>query len=396
MNSDNESLQFYKMGLELKKQFDKTQPSFVKSVFIYGSVSRGEMVPGLSDLDVMVVLKKDTLKKREIYLLNRINKSVYKIYPIHMTFRIRSPSEMFEECSTTNDFGITSCLNYYRDAWYIYGDDLTNEFIKKIRRSKKALKENLRERILELRKNFRSFYSIHAFQSSTTTTSTTKRSLSYQIGDLLGELAQIVCLANGEDFMSTNEAIIKAAKLSKIKLFADANKIKQSKKHIDLFYTYACFEKLFHNLLKKNLNKTATVLRNQQFLVRDTVGLVLQNIKTKKYLILKRSTISNYWTVPKGGVNQGETFNAALKRELFEETGITKFVIKGEIPSLNHVYKNENGCIVKVKTHLFIAQTPDIEITLSSEHARFKWVDKKQFLQHSKNKINLLIAEYMV
>jgi len=354
------------------------------------------MIPGLSDLDVMVILNTDSLKKNEIKLLNAINLKVYKKYPIHMTFRLRNPTEISEETSTTNDFGPTSIWNYYKDSWYIYGEDMTIEFIKKMQRSTLLVKNDIRERILELRKNFRSLYSIHTLQSSTTTTKSKEKGLSYKIGDLLGELAQLVCWVHGERFSSAYEATVKAKQLSKVKLFEYAQDIKQSKKPINIFSTYEIIENTFYNLLKQNFNKSEILLKNQQFTTRDTVGLVLRNTKNEKYLLLKRAAMIDYWTVPKGGVKQGEPFDEALKRELFEETQISKFTINGNLLPLNHTYLNKEKQYVKTKTHYFNAETTESKVILSNEHIQFKWVTKNQFLKLSKHRINLLISEYMV
>jgi len=396
MISNKKYLDFYDMVLYLKKQLDKKKPPFIKSVFVYGSVSRGEMIPGLSDLDVMVIINKDALQASEINTLNTINKATYKKYPIHMTFRLRSPAEISEEVSTTNDFGPTSIWNYYFDSWYIYGEDLTAELIKKMKRSIPLVQDNIRERMLELRKNLRALYSIHTFQSSTTTIQSKERELPYKIGDLILELAQLVCWVHGKRFISSHDAAAKAAKLSQLSVFKYASDIKQSKRTFNTFRTYELLEKLFHDLLENDLNKATELFANQRFITRDTVGLILRNKANGKYLLLKHATIPNYWTFPKGGVQQGETFIDALKRELLEETHITKFIINGHLPQLNHTYIDKEQQCVKVKTHLFTAETTESNVVLSSEHTQFKWVTKKQFLNLSRHKINLLISRHVI
>jgi bis(5'-nucleosidyl)-tetraphosphatase len=396
MHLNNEKLQYYKMVTKLEETFKKEKPSFVKSVFIYGSVSRGEMIPGISDLDVMIILNKETLNEEETQLLNKINKQVHKEYPIHMTFRLRNPSEISGEDKTTNDFIGISIWDYYTDAWYIYGEDISEEFKKKIQRSSSIIKKDLVARILELRKALRSLYSVHELQSSTTTTQSKTSTVRYKIGDILGELARVICWTKGIKFKTTQDATVQASKISGEDLFNDAIEIKKSKKEISFFEVYEIIENVFEKLLGQDYQKAEDIFKNQKFRERTTAGLILKNKTNQKYLILKNSEHDNYWTVPKGGKQTGESITAALKRELFEETQISDFKIGNELVHLNHYYFDKEDYLVKVKTILYAAETNETEAVLSHEHTNYKWVNKKEFLEYSKHTINLLISEHLI
>lgn len=59
--------------------------------------------------------------------------------------------------------------------------------------------------------------------------------------------------------------------------------------------------------------------------MRKSVGAFVID-KNKRFLLLKtKGEREVYWDIPKGGIERGETLLTALKRELKEELGTTKF-----------------------------------------------------------------------
>jgi putative (di)nucleoside polyphosphate hydrolase len=65
--------------------------------------------------------------------------------------------------------------------------------------------------------------------------------------------------------------------------------------------------------------------------IRYAVGAFVRNRKNQ-YLVVRKKRkktgnhiTGNYWDIPKGGVEKGESLLHALKRELKEELGTTKF-----------------------------------------------------------------------
>ena len=50
----------------------------------------------------------------------------------------------------------------------------------------------------------------------------------------------------------------------------------------------------------------------------------------------------DYWTLPGGGINPGESHLEAARREVLEETGI-------DVPALKHVYVHEAERSVSVQ-----------------------------------------------
>ncbi len=91
-----------------------------------------------------------------------------------------------------------------------------------------------------------------------------------------------------------------------------------------------------------------------------------------KILILKRSTDSKTnpgkWELPGGKVDQGESFDHALIREVYEET---KLKI-----SLEHVVgaSEQNLHIIRAVHIIMSGQIVEGELNLSAEHEGYAWV----------------------
>ena len=91
-----------------------------------------------------------------------------------------------------------------------------------------------------------------------------------------------------------------------------------------------------------------------------------------KILILKRSTDSKTnpgkWELPGGKVNQDESFDHALVREVYEETNLKI--------SLEHVIgaAEQNLHIIRAVHIIMSGKIDEGELTLSSEHEGYAWV----------------------
>ncbi|CUT17324.1 MULTISPECIES: NUDIX domain-containing protein [Candidatus Ichthyocystis] len=57
---------------------------------------------------------------------------------------------------------------------------------------------------------------------------------------------------------------------------------------------------------------------------RAGVGAVITNLSFDRVLLFRRGDYVNTWQCPQGGVNQNESTDEAVFREVFEETGIKK------------------------------------------------------------------------
>ena len=58
--------------------------------------------------------------------------------------------------------------------------------------------------------------------------------------------------------------------------------------------------------------------------LRLGVGIILLNSENKVFVGKRIDNPENFWQMPQGGINNNESFFQTAKRELEEETGITK------------------------------------------------------------------------
>ena len=109
----------------------------------------------------------------------------------------------------------------------------------------------------------------------------------------------------------------------------------------------------------------------------DVVAAVIKN--NNLYFIAQRNRnkhFAYYWEFPGGKVDNQETFENALKREIKEELSINIVVLK-QIASEKH--KDEK---IDVNVHYFLCELLNENIILS-EHEDMKWLQKND-LKHFK------------
>ena len=56
--------------------------------------------------------------------------------------------------------------------------------------------------------------------------------------------------------------------------------------------------------------------------MRNGVGVVILNNKNEIFVGKRKDNPVNKWQMPQGGVDEGESYLSAMRRELFEETSI--------------------------------------------------------------------------
>ena len=110
-------------------------------------------------------------------------------------------------------------------------------------------------------------------------------------------------------------------------------------------------------------------------MINHVYGLAVRVLLTDqdgKILILKRSTDSKTnpgkWELPGGKVDQGESFDHALVREVYEETNLKI--------SLEHVVgaSEQNLHIIRAVHIIMSGRIVEGELSLSSEHEGYAWV----------------------
>ena len=128
---------------------------------------------------------------------------------------------------------------------------------------------------------------------------------------------------------------------------------------------------------------------DQKLPLRTGVGIILLNNQNKIFVGKRKDNPGDKWQMPQGGVDEGEDYITAMKRELLEETSIKNIKIIKEIEKIYQyeLPKNLVGIIWKgkyrgQKQKWFITRFlgEESEINLKTEHVEFidwKWIEPK-------------------
>ena len=68
--------------------------------------------------------------------------------------------------------------------------------------------------------------------------------------------------------------------------------------------------------------------------LRNGVGAIVLNNNNQVFVGKRIDNPGKFWQMPQGGVDDGEEYLEAMKRELFEETGIKNFELVKEIDGM--------------------------------------------------------------
>ena len=85
--------------------------------------------------------------------------------------------------------------------------------------------------------------------------------------------------------------------------------------------------------------------------MRAGVGVIILNNQNKVFVGKRKDNPGDKWQMPQGGVDSGEDYLSAMKRELFEETSIKNIKVLREIDGFfeYELPKNLIGVIWKGK-----------------------------------------------
>ena len=72
-------------------------------------------------------------------------------------------------------------------------------------------------------------------------------------------------------------------------------------------------------------------MNKQKLPMRNGVGVIVLNKKNKIFVGKRKDNPVNKWQMPQGGVDKGESYLSAMRRELYEETSIKSIKILKEI-----------------------------------------------------------------
>lgn len=112
------------------------------------------------------------------------------------------------------------------------------------------------------------------------------------------------------------------------------------------------------------------------------VGAIIERKGTETILLGKRATTEvnhGSWEMIYGRIDHHEELATALKREVFEETGITDLKVK-KLNRIWHIYRGNKHVDTEVYGFTFICETQIEKPTLSHEHSEFRWVTPQEAL----------------
>tara|TARA_B100000902_G_scaffold379447_1_gene413758 strand:- start:201 stop:668 length:468 start_codon:yes stop_codon:yes gene_type:complete len=124
--------------------------------------------------------------------------------------------------------------------------------------------------------------------------------------------------------------------------------------------------------------------------MRSGVGIIVLNNNNQVFVGKRKDNPGDKWQMPQGGIDEGENYITAMKRELIEETSIKNIQILKEI---RHIYRYELpenliGIIWKgryrgQKQKWFITRFlgDDSEIDVNTKNPEFidwKWIEPKK------------------
>ena len=124
----------------------------------------------------------------------------------------------------------------------------------------------------------------------------------------------------------------------------------------------------------------------QKLPMRNGVGVIVLNNENKVFVGKRKDNPVDRWQMPQGGVDIGESYLSAMKRELYEETSIKSIEILKEINGFfeYELPKNLVGIIWKGKFRgqkqkwfitRFIGNENEINLqTRNPEFIEWKWI----------------------
>ena len=128
-------------------------------------------------------------------------------------------------------------------------------------------------------------------------------------------------------------------------------------------------------------------MADHQLPMRTGVGIIVLNNDNQVFVGKRKDNPGDKWQMPQGGVDKGEDFITAMRRELVEETSIKNIKILKEIHNM-YQYELPNNLVGIIWKGKFRGQRQkwfitkflgkDDEINLNTQHPEFidwKWID---------------------
>ncbi|MBI2426266.1 MAG: NUDIX domain-containing protein [Candidatus Kerfeldbacteria bacterium] len=140
-------------------------------------------------------------------------------------------------------------------------------------------------------------------------------------------------------------------------------------------------EFFFEAYQKRTGQKPRTFYEKEGF--SRSVGAVVLNERNHVLIVFQKK--SQYWEFPKGKVDRGESDLETLRREIREETGITKYkLLPGFAQPMYFDFVLNSRTLVHREVTFYLLKTSQLPV-ISKEHTAMKWVKLavvKRYLVH--------------
>ena len=118
-----------------------------------------------------------------------------------------------------------------------------------------------------------------------------------------------------------------------------------------------------------------------------SAGAIIFHMKRRKpvYLLLHYPSSSKakkeYWDLPKGHIEEGETEQKTVTREVEEETGLHEVELVDGFRETIHYWFKFQGKTISKTVVFYLGQTKQKKVTISSEHLGYQWLPYEEALK---------------
>ena len=130
--------------------------------------------------------------------------------------------------------------------------------------------------------------------------------------------------------------------------------------------------------------------------METSCGVVLVNYGT----VLLLQYPQGHWDLPKGHVEEDDADRTStMRRELAEETGIQSVTLLDGFEERSEYTFRHKGKLKQKQVYWYIAETEEMDVTLSHEHRGYLWLDWDQALEtltHDETRSVVKLAQQFV
>ena len=129
-------------------------------------------------------------------------------------------------------------------------------------------------------------------------------------------------------------------------------------------------------------------------IIKGVVAITFDKDKNFSFLILKKKGAWEGWQFVQGGIEEGESPEKAVVRELKEETNLDGTIAKKLDFKSEYWFNWEGERVHKFLTFFLVKADRTKEIKISEEHSEYKWVDYETALKEIKFNKELFVKAY--